>query len=49
MLVEFWADHYDKNPPGNEIEDEDFDLDALVDNPDAWEDVIGNGEDSSTG
>lgn len=50
MLVEYWADHYHSAPPvTEEFEDDDFDLDALVNNPDAWEDVISYGEDSSTG
>lgn len=43
--AEYWAHHYADNAGKHqeEYEDDDFDLEALVqlDDPDAWEDLIG--------
>lgn len=44
METEFWAYHFLANPNKDEVEDEDFDLEAelqrLEDNPDEWEVII---------
>lgn len=44
METDFWAHEYLKNPPKEEIEDEDFDQDAVMreweNNPDDWETII---------
>ena len=44
METEYWAYHYFDNPKGDEVEDDDFDVEAVMrsmeDNPDDWEDVI---------
>ncbi len=41
METEFWAHHYHENPPGEELEDDDFDKDAIIrsmeENPEDWE------------
>ena len=41
METEYWAHHYDANPSQDEVEDEDFDMEAeiarLNNNPDDWE------------
>lgn len=48
MAIDWWCDHYSKNPNGTiEDEDEDFSLDkvlkAFEENPDDWETVINDG------
>lgn len=44
METDYWAHHYLANPKGDEVEDEDFDADAIMrsmeENPDDWEDLI---------
>jgi hypothetical protein len=42
--TEFWAYHYADKPPGEEYEDDDFDVQALLEglngNDDDWEELI---------
>ena len=44
--IEFWAHHYHENPAKDEVEDEDFDLEAIrAAGDDEWEDLVDmNGE-----
>lgn len=39
--TEYWAHYYRENPPGKEVEDDDFDLEAEIAamNEDDWEEV----------
>jgi len=39
---EYWAHNYADSPPGEEFEDDDFDMDAILESmgDDEWEDVI---------
>lgn len=41
ITIEFWAHQYADKPPGDEVEDDDFDADAVLkdmeENPDNWE------------
>lgn len=53
--MEYWAHHYYDNPSQDEVEDDDFDLDAVLeeiertaDNADDWEEVELN-DDQNTG
>lgn len=43
LLIEYWAWHYDANPNVEEVEDEEFDLDAIQrrmeESPDDWVDA----------
>lgn len=41
METEYWAHHYFDNPTGDEVEDEDFDIDSVIAQmaDDDWEDV----------
>lgn len=45
IKADYWAHYYFANPNGEEVEDDDFDLDAVVASmaDDDWEDVIQNG------
>jgi hypothetical protein len=40
--AEFWAYHYADKPPGDEFEDEDFDVDKILARLETedWEDII---------
>lgn len=44
MLIDHWACHYKANPAAEEVEDEEFDQEAILrqmeENPDGWEEVI---------
>lgn len=44
MAADYWAHQYSDNPPKDEVEDEDFDLEAelkrIEENPDEWEVII---------
>lgn len=41
MEDEYWAHHYNERPPGEEAEDEDFDVEAEIaaTSQDDWEEV----------
>jgi hypothetical protein len=41
ILTDYWANHYFENPNSEEVEDDDFDLDAIVKSMDDgdWEEV----------
>lgn len=45
METEYWAHHYIENPATDEVEDDDFDLEAelakMADEDDDWEEING--------